>query len=201
MLNAELILTQINPDTMPDAGPPVVLPGGETRGTVSPKQERLYARYAKANYPGLLTWAQAVAKMRSEFLVGAQKDFGMTEKVLEKLREVNVENPMSAAQTKMTADIISALTGEKDHWDPEINRKIKASPKPVRDSVLVQFVDANKQGQLTVAMAKFSALYGKPQPRAGLGEPFSTGSVEVPNDPSSLYGDDVNPDDDPDKPF
>lgn len=182
MITADTTLAAINPDLLPDTSERFHLPGAvdlpnRNPNQVSGKQVKIIVRYAKDNIPASATFAQAIAQLRSKFLVGAQQDFNLVEKILEETRAENAENDLSDAQNKMVITILSALAGTANHWDMGINAKIASAPKALKSTFIMSLSAVRTQGQLTVFMDRFAAVFGRPQPKAGLGEPLMAQST------------------------
>lgn len=190
------------PDTPKDAPRPLpasyrrILPGASPADTgVTDSQVKTMVRWAHQNLDLSLTWAQAVSEMRKRFITGQQRDFNIADRIINEGYKANADLRLTEDQARMVNTIILALQApdkvgkdreQAQHWDLGIRQAIATVDVRTRKQYLALFDSVWTQGDLTVVMDRFSARFGRPQPKGGFGDvlnqeqPLSTNSDDAP---------------------
>lgn len=169
-INADTILGAISVDTLPvDTAKVNILPGGSTHpdNVLSNAQVRVIADWVTQNLSPSLTWAQAIAQLRTRAGIRStnQRDFPLVEWVVEQGRAASADEPLTPGQENLRDNCIKALSGVKNHFEPEIDTRIKNTSRMVVEQITVRFMNIETRGQLSTAMKVFGALFGVPTHR------------------------------------
>jgi hypothetical protein len=177
IIAASLTLAEISVEELPTGKEKlVVLPGADDDNVISFDQQIVIARHALEKFPPEMVWGEAIAQLRARHCRGRQRDFNIVDGIINESREANRDNDLTSGQEELVATVMKALSGEEDHWDPEIRAKLAKANPQVKQAFLLKFTSADTQGQLSAAMNRFSAVFGRPKPRdpladaGGLGE-------------------------------
>jgi len=166
LIHPDALLAQIEIPTdfeALDRGQRVLLPGAqEHSGDVTLRQYFTLARHAQETFDPTTRFVDAINKMRSQWLRGRQKDFGMVDHVMVDLRKRNVNSQLSDDQERLLITCLEALSGINRHWDAGIANRIDAVSRTIREDLQRSFMRVETQGQFQRVMGHFQSLFGRP---------------------------------------
>ena len=166
-INPDTLVAAIEVEALPDStAKTVVLPGAaqDPRNLLSEKQLRVIAGYVAANFDGTLTWADAVARLRTAAGVrGRQLDFSIIDYVIAQLRKQTAGTELSVGQEKLVDSCMRALSQVDPHFDSDIRERIAVADPTLRTSLLHKFIAIRTRGDLDSAMRAFTNLFGAPK--------------------------------------
>lgn len=195
VIPADALLKEIDTEALPMLKEKaVLLPGAQGENLVSFPQQRQIAVYAKAHFAAAMTWGEAVVSLRKQFCIGHQSDFHISDAIGSVNVAARALDPLSPNQERAAWVYIRALEGDEPHWFAPFQVKIEATRMSVRLLLADEFqkaVSSNEQGPFNRAIKSCEMRFGR-MPVVAQDTPMAD-NVDVPDDPSSLIGDDHEP--------